>query len=295
MEGRGAVSRWAGVLRQTATDLWANNAMEWAAALAFYAVLSLFPLLLAASAVAAYAVEPTWAANRLADLLAGFVPPEVVDADAMVASAVNQRGRVGLLAIVAWVLAGRRILGALVTALDRVSDVDQRRESLLRRAAIEVFLLGVIGTLFAVALSAGPLLDLLWATLGGPGSESPAAQVATAVARLLLVVATFWVLYAVVPHGERGQQATLAGALVAAVLFLVARAAFLAALDRIWQSFDLIYGPLAVAAVLLLWAWYVGLVVLFGGSLASHAKVMLVEGKSAAVAERRHVAHKQPA
>nr|MBA3413752.1 hypothetical protein [Chloroflexia bacterium] len=46
------------LVRQSACDVWANNLMELAAALAFYAVLSLFPLLLAAAAVAAYVVEP---------------------------------------------------------------------------------------------------------------------------------------------------------------------------------------------------------------------------------------------
>ena len=40
------------------------------------------------------------------------------------------------------------------------------------------------------------------------------------------------------------------------------------------------YGPLAVATVLLTWAWYVGMIVLFGASLASHAKVMRLEGQS---------------
>jgi hypothetical protein len=39
-----------------------------------------------------------------------------------------------------------------------------------------------------------------------------------------------------------------------------------------------------------MWAWYVGLIILFGASLASHAKVTLIEGESPAEAERRHVA-----
>ena len=288
---RAGAGTWAALLRRATADLWANNAMEWAAALAFYALLSLFPLALAAAAAAAYVVEPAWAVARLTDLLAGFVPPGVVDVEAIVAAAMAERGRVGLLAIVGWVVAGRRILGALVTALDRVSDVDERRESLLRRAVIEALLLAGLGALFALALSAGPLLGLLWRVAGAATGPRPPA-VAEAVVRVLLLVATFYALYAVVPHGERGRRAALVGAVAAAALFLAARAAFLAALDRLWASFDLIYGPLAVAAVLLLWAWYVGLAVLFGGSLASHAKVMLAEGRSAAEAERRHVARK---
>jgi len=72
----------------------------------------------------------------------------------------------------------------------------------------------------------------------------------------------------------------------------VARSVFLALLDRLWASFVLIYGPLALAALLLTWSWVVGLIVLFGGSLASHVKVMVIEEQSAEDAERLHVAHK---
>ena len=165
-----------------------------------------------------------------------------------------------------------------------------------RRALVELVLLLGIGALFVLALAAGPLLDVLWRAAGAaPGPRGPAVWAAVAVVRVLLLVATFYAVYAVVPHGERGRRAALVGAGAAACLFLVARAGFLAVLGRLWASFDLLYGPLAVAAVLLLWAWYVGLIVLFGGSLASHAKVMLAEGRSAAEAERRHVARKPAA
>ena len=41
--------------------------------------------------------------------------------------------------------------------------------------------------------------------------------------------------------------------------------------------------------VLMVWTWLVALLTLFAGSLASHVKVMLLEGHSAAEAARRHV------
>jgi uncharacterized BrkB/YihY/UPF0761 family membrane protein len=57
-------------------------------------------------------------------------------------------------------------------------------------------------------------------------------------------------------------------------------------------SFDLIYGPLAIAALFLIWTCVIGLIVLFGGSLASHITVMLIEGRSTGETEERHVARK---
>ena len=281
---------WGAVFRASARDLWANNVMEWAAALAFYAVLSLFPLALAAAATAAYVVDAAWAVDRLAALLAGFVPRGVVDAQAIVDRAIAVRGRVGLLAIGGWLFAGRRILGTLVTALDQVSDVDHERETVRRRVLVEIALLtGLVG-MFTLALTAEAVVDRLWTAAGVPYGPRGATMATTVAAvRAGVLVLTFYALYALVPRGRRGRRAALTGAVVAAALFLVARALFLAALSRIWAGFDLVYGPLAVAAVLLLWAWYAALVVLFGASLASHAKVMLAEGASPTEARRRHV------
>lgn len=54
------------LLGQTGRDLWAANALEWAAAVAFYAMLSLFPLLLAGAVIASTVVDPAWATERVA-------------------------------------------------------------------------------------------------------------------------------------------------------------------------------------------------------------------------------------
>ena len=108
----------------------------------------------------------------------------------------------------------------------------------------------------------------------------------------LLLVTAFYALYTVVPYGLRHRPSALAGAITATGLFLAVRAGFLAILDRLWESVTLIYGPLALAALLLTWAWVVAVIMLFGGSLASHINVMLIEGSSAQDAERLHVARK---
>jgi membrane protein len=237
-------------------------------------------------------IDPAVVATRLSSLLEGFVPPGVVEIEPIVTAAIASRRRVGIFAILVWLVAGRRILGALVTALDRVSDVDERHESLQRRAMVEVVLLVGIGALFVLALSARSLLGLLWQTVWGTGSGHPLAWALGAVVHALLLMTAFYALYTFVPYGQRHRRSALAGALTATALFLLVRAGFLAVLDRLWESVTLIYGPLALAALLLTWAWVVALIVLFGGSLASHITVMLIEGSSAQDAERRHVAQK---
>jgi membrane protein len=280
------------VLRQTSRDVWAGQAMEWAAALAFYGVLSVFPLLLAGAAVASYLISPSVVSARLSVFVESLFPASVVDVDPIVSTAIATRGQVGLSVIVLWLLGGRRILGALVIALDRVSDVDARHETVQRRALVELIVLAGIGLLFLVALVARSLLGFVWEAVWGTGASTPWRWAAGAAVHVLLLVAAFFALYTIVPRGERNSRAALIGALAATGLIVVVRAIFKADLDRLWASFALIYGPLTLAALLLTWGWLLGLIILFGGSLASHVKVMVIEARSASEAERRHVAQK---
>ena len=92
--------------------------MEWAAALAFYGVLSVFPLLLAGAAAASYLISPSVVSARLSVFVESLFPEGVVDVDPIVSTAISVRGQVGLSVIVLWLLGDRSILGALVTALD---------------------------------------------------------------------------------------------------------------------------------------------------------------------------------
>ena len=89
-------------------------------------------------------------------------------------------------------------------------------------------------------------------------------------------------------HGAPEGRPGAGGARTRTTVLIVAGAAVQVAL---WVAFDRgAIGATTFATLLLLWGWYVSLVALFGGSLASHVKVMLDEGASAEEAERRHVA-----
>jgi len=280
---------WGAVVRQSVVDLRTGHAAEWAGALAFYALVAFFPLLLAGAVTASFFADPSWAVARLTALVGEFLPAGTLEVQAIVDGAVAGRERVGIVAVVSWVVAGRRLLSTLVAAIDRVSDVDEQADPLRRRLLVEFCLLLGVGLLFVLALSTGPLVELLWTQAGGlPGSRRLVVEVTTLLLRALLLLAAFAALYAVVPQGDRGRRPVLAGAVAATLLFLLAHAAFVLAMRWVWGNLSLVYGPLAVATVLLTWAWYVGMIVLFGASLASHAKVMRLEGRSAGEARRRH-------
>lgn len=287
---RATAAEWRAVIIQSARDLWASSAVEWSAAIAFYAVLSLFPLLILGMVLASYVADPDWMTRESTRLLGQFIPRGQEEIETIVNRAIENRGRVGLLSLVVFVVPGRRILGVLTKALNLVSDVDAQDDTFARRAVVELSLAGGLIVLGLLALAARPLTELAWKTSSVvPGADGPTVAVIQFLVRVVILIGLFGLVYAFVPRGERLWQAVLTGAVVATVLFLLAQGAFALLIDRILESLRLIYGPLSFAVLLLSWAWYVALITLAGGALASHVKVMILEDDDAPGAGRQHV------
>jgi membrane protein len=263
--------------------------LEWSATLAFYALLSLFPMLVALMIAASYFVDPSWATTQAVDLLGEFLPTGEFEIEEIVNAAIESRRRTGIISVMVLLFTGRRILGALTKALNLVSDVDEQDDPIGRRIGVELSMVaGLVGALL-LGFASRPLVTFTWEALelipGPDGRLLDAVQI-TVRATLLMVV--FTLVYAVVPRGERYWRAAAAGALVATGLFLTAQVGFRLVMDVLWSNLTPVYGPLALAALLLSWAWYIALITLVGGSLASHIKVMVFERRPAADAARAH-------
>src|SRR5690606_2268700 len=86
---------------------------------------------------------------------------------------------------------------------------------------------------------------------------------------------------------EQNWRSALFGAVVAAALFVIARPIFLYYMGEISDQ-DVIYGPLAILVILMIWVWITAIITLFGGEVASHTQAMLIEGQSKHDLEQRH-------
>jgi membrane protein len=175
--------------------------------------------------------------------------------ETIIDDAIAQRGRVGVLSFVVFLVTGRRILGGLSKGLNHVSDVNVLDESVKREAAVEIALfVGLVG-LALLAFSSDFIVKVLWnAAWKLPGPDAILVEAAQAVLHPLLLFLLFIVIYAFVPRGKRFWRAAAVGAVVSTVLFLLAQGVFAIIFDRLWDNVTLIYGSLAMAALLLSWA-----------------------------------------
>lgn len=258
----------AAIALQSTGNLLAHNGSHWAAAIAYYSLLSTFPFLLLVASIAATFAEQDWAVAQIIALLGPFVPGLEERIEAVVRDALAKSRGIGFLSVAALLWSGSRMFSALTKALNAAYDVAEIAGVLQRRLR-EAGMLLTIGLIFALALGADVLFAALRYLLGilPTGRRVILAALEAAVPLVFLPLA-FFLIYRFIPRGRLDRRATLAGAAIAALLFLVAKELFLDYLEW-FANYNLIYGSVAIAIVLALWAWLAALITLFGGEVAA--------------------------
>lgn len=277
----------AAVLYQSGKDFVRDSGPQWAAAIAYYSLLSLFPLLLAAASVAAFFVDPEWAISTLTGLLQNYVPQGAGNIEQIVTGAIERRGSVSLLSLLALLWSGSRVFSVMTIALNIAYDVDESY-GFLKRTLIDLIMVVTIGVLFVAALSSRYLIDLAWSffNLNSGLGQGLRVVIQEAVPGLLLFV-SFFLIYRFVPRRQVSWKAALPGALLATLVFAIARPLFIGYLNS-FANYNLIYGSIAIVIILVFWAWMVASILLFGGEVVSHIQEIILEGHSREDVEQRH-------
>jgi membrane protein len=275
------------VIRRGARLLWAagerffrHNGPDRAAAIALYTLLSLLPLLIfLISLGVAVAGSFEKAYNGTLYLIGGVVVPlDRASRQALrdfVERAVALRW--GGLLLLAWT--GRRMFMSLVGALHAVFEVPSRgffvglaRGNLLGLGLVLVTGLGLVATLALTTLTATAEGLLRRLPLGG-GAALAAFQGVTGVVLdhvvpPLITLSFLFIVYRVVPRRYVTTRQAAIGALVATVLWELAKAGFAWYVRNLAQYVGL-YGALEAIIVLALWLELSFSVILFGGSVVA--------------------------
>ena len=275
------------LLIQSVKDFVNDNSPQWAAAIAYYSMLSIFPLLLAATAIAAYFVDPQWAIQQGTQLLGRFLPGSVNFVRQVIENIVQTRGQVGIVSILLLIWSGSRVFGVITKALNIAYDVSEPY-GFLKRTLIELMMTLTLGILFLVALGSRTVLSFIDGLVPLPALQQGVAYqlLAYAIPAALLLV-SLYLIYRYVPRRRITKGAAFAGAVLFTLLFLVAQPLFTGYINT-FAHYNLVYGPLAIVVTLILWIWISSNLLLLGGEFASHIEDMLVDQKSEKEVETHH-------
>ena len=244
----------AGVIEHSGRDELAVRA----AALAYYGILSLFPLLLFLVFLGSQFLESDAAQSALNAGLEQLIPAASEIVRQAVDQSVAARGSIGIIAGFGLLWSASTLFNALTTSLNVIWDAPPR--PFWKRRAIAAFSVLTIGLLFlaSVTLSAVAAIPLSGELAGLLGWVNFSVG-------LIASVLLFWIVYHGIPNKRVNPRGTLAGAVLAAILWQFAKSAFALYISSGITNYGAIYGSLASVIALILWA-YISALILFLGA-----------------------------
>jgi membrane protein len=260
---------WKGVLKRAMREFSDDNVTDWAAALTYYGVLSIFPMLLAL--ISLLGLFGASATQPLLDNISSVAPGPAKD---IVTQAIQNlqksQGAAGViffvgLAAAIWSASG--YVGAFMRASNDIWDVEEGRpawKTVPLRLAVTVLLLVLLTASALAVVLTGPLAKSIGDIVGLGSTAVTVWDIAKWPVLILVVSFMIALLYYASPNVKHPKfQWVSPGSILAVVLWIVASALF-AFYVASFSSYNKTYGALGGVIVFLTWLWITNNVILLG-------------------------------
>ncbi len=269
---RSSSASWSGVVRRTIAEFREDNLTDWAAALTYYGVLSIFPALLVLAAILGLLGRS--ATQPLLENAEAFTPGAATDIlKSALENMQRSRGAAGIALVVGvaaalWSASG--YIAAFMRAANIIWDVEEGRplwKRLPLRIAVTVALLVLLAATALAVLLTGPLAERAGKLLGVGDTAVTVWDIAKWPVLLAVVAFMFSLLYYAAPNVRQPEFRWLSpGSVLAVVVWIAASAAF-AAYVATFASYNRTYGAVAGLIVFLVWLWISNIALLLGAEL----------------------------
>ncbi|HEY0698737.1 MAG TPA: YhjD/YihY/BrkB family envelope integrity protein [Micromonospora sp.] len=266
-----ATSWWA-ALKRTFREFTDDNLADWAAALTYYGVLSIFPGLLVMVSLLGLLGDETTADVQGA--VTDLVPQEQVRQ--ILTDAINQvkdsptAGLVAVLGLLAAFWSASGYIGAFMRASNAIYDVPEGRP-IWKTMPIRIGVTAVVGVMLLasalIVVFTGRFAQAAGDALGLGSTAVTVWNVAKWPVLLLLVSLIFAILYWASPNARHGGFRWISpGGVFAVLIWLLVSAGFAFYVAN-FGSYNKTYGALASVIVFLVWLWLTNLAILLGAEL----------------------------
>jgi membrane protein len=261
------------VLRKTAREFGHDQCTDLAAALTYYAVLSLFPAVLVMVSLLGVFGQGRRTTDALLDLVSDVAPASTVDTLRPTIQQLVESPSAGFALIIGiltalWSASG--YVGAFGRAMNRIYEVDEGRPVWKLRPLQLVLtfaaLIGAALVAFMLAVS-GPVAEAVGNAIGLGEAAVTAWSIGRWPVILILVVMAVAVLYYATPNVQQPKFRWISlGAGLAILTWILASIGFGIYVAN-FSSYNKTYGTLAGVIIFLLWLWITNLALLFGAEL----------------------------
>jgi len=256
-------------------DFWHHGCTTLAASLAFFSLLSFFPLVFLLLSLASGLSHQMMGHEYLLGLLQGFMP-ELGDQLAMEVGRLAGEDTVRWVAGISFVWFGLLVFYEVDYAVNIVFGTTHLRHA-LGATAMAVGLLGVVGLFFTLSFLVTQILRMLVHQASRIGNLNFEALLANhfMLSYLLPFVLVFAVstgLYRYVPRSRPAWRAAAIGGITLTLLWEAAKHIFSLYLQTL-SVYGLMYGSFLVMVLFLLWVYYSAALLLFGAAVVHRLQV----------------------
>ena len=264
---------WVYVVRKTVREFSKDQCTDLAAALTYYAVLALFPALVALVSLLGVFGQGRSSVDALLEIVDQLGPASAVDSLQPTIERLSTAQGAGIALVVGllgalWSASG--YVGAFGRAMNRVYEIQEGRPIWkLRPLQLVVTLFSLILVALAAAslVLTGPVAEAVGDQIGLGSTAILVWDIAKWPVLLAIVVVIVAVLYYATPNVKQPKFRWISiGAVFAIVVWILASVAF-GLYVAMFSSYDKTYGSLAGVIVFLLWLWLTNLALLFGAEL----------------------------
>jgi len=265
---------WLATVKRTVAEFRDDNLSDWAAALTYYGLLSLFPMLIALVSIVGLFADPQSTTQTVTDIVTRIGPESGAQTfSGPIHSITSNRGSAGVLFVVGlatalWSASG--YIGTFIRASNVIYETEEGRPFWklrpLQLAVTLAMVIMVAAVLVALVLT-GPVVRAVADPIGVGDSAVTVWSYAKWPVLAALFVLMIDLLYYASPNAKlRGFAWVTPGAVLALALWAVASAGF-ALFVANFGSYDKTYGTLGGVVVLLIWMWITNVAILLGHEL----------------------------
>jgi membrane protein len=282
MTGNGAPSdptdvgkrSWLATLKRTFREFKDDNLTDWAAALTYYAVLSIFPAMIALVSILGLVVDPATITRVVTDIVSQLGPSSAADTfkgpiDQI--SSNQSSAALGLIvgvAVALWTASG--YVGAFMRASNAIYERDEGRPFWKLRPfqlAVTLVLVLMAALVVLALIVSGPVAEAVGNAVGLGSTAVTIWDIAKWPVLLVVVMLMLAILYWSSPNAKpAGFRWVSPGSVLATVLWVVASAGFAFYVAN-FSSYNKTYGALAGVIVFLVWMWITNLAILLGAEV----------------------------
>ncbi|MES9605698.1 YhjD/YihY/BrkB family envelope integrity protein [Actinomadura sp. NPDC000929] len=262
---------WWQTLKRTLGEFQKDNLSDWAAALTYYSILSIFPAILVVVSLVGLAGQSATDSlvQNVGSLAPGAVRDLLVNSIRQLEGGAGGAGVVAVLSLAAAVWSASGYVGAFMRASNAVYDVPEGRpfwKTVPLRIGVTLLTLVLLSASVIAVVVSGPLARKAGDMLGVGSQAVTIWGIAKWPILVVVVGFLFSLLYWASPNAKRGFRWVTPGSALAILLWLVASGLFAVYVAN-FASYNKTYGSLAAIIIFLVWLWITNLAILLGAEL----------------------------